>query len=350
MPTLSKPQTVALYASYFTRLNNLPATIKRDTTASPLVRSILADELSLIQAISTDNTYSINFVEPRLTIVPYSSGTRPYKIKTGTAISYSIGTSGGETSSTNIFSAKTLPAWLSINSATGALTGTAPAITSVHFNPKTGGSVANLADEYPTSLVGVSNDFGQAVNGPYPFTFTVVSASTPVVTSATTLNTAPGATFAYTITANNTPTSFVAYDITTLGALTVTSSTGVIGGTVSSSLATGTYNIYVAGVNAYGEGIDQAVVVTVGNVPVVSSAVTYTTVHNTAFSYSITGTNTPTSYSATGLAALTGVSLNASTGAITGTVTAAAGTYVITVTATNAYGSSVAKTVTVTLT
>jgi hypothetical protein len=55
-----------------------------------------------------------------------------------------------------------------------------------------------------------------------------------------------------------------------------------------------------------------------------------------AFVYTILATNTPTSYSATGLPA--GLTLNTSTGAITGTV-AASGTAVATITATNASGS-----------
>lgn len=51
--------------------------------------------------------------------------------------------------------------------------------------------------------------------------------------------------------------------------------------------------------------------------PVISSSLTATSQAGEAFSYSITGTNTPTSYGAIGLPA--GLSVNTVTGAITGT-------------------------------
>jgi hypothetical protein len=72
------------------------------------------------------------------------------------------------------------------------------------------------------------------------------------------------------------------------------------------------------------------------NAPVIISPLSAGAVAGVAFSYTILATNTPTSYSATGLPA--GLTLNTSTGAITGTV-AASGTAVATITATNASGS-----------
>ena len=56
-----------------------------------------------------------------------------------------------------------------------------------------------------------------------------------------------------------------------------------------------------------------------------------------AFTYQITGSNIVTSYSATGLTAA-GLSINASTGLITGTLTGT-GTYSITLMTTNAFGT-----------
>jgi hypothetical protein len=72
------------------------------------------------------------------------------------------------------------------------------------------------------------------------------------------------------------------------------------------------------------------------NAPVIISPLSAGAVAGVAFAYTILATNTPTSYSATGLPA--GLTLNTSTGAITGTV-AASGTAVATITATNASGS-----------
>src|SRR5207244_11487612 len=55
-----------------------------------------------------------------------------------------------------------------------------------------------------------------------------------------------------------------------------------------------------------------------------------------AFSYNITATNNPTSFNATGLPA--GLTVNTSTGLISGTPTTA-GTYTVTISATNAGGT-----------
>jgi hypothetical protein len=70
--------------------------------------------------------------------------------------------------------------------------------------------------------------------------------------------------------------------------------------------------------------------------PVITSALTASGNEGTPFTYSITATNLPTSYNATGLPA--GLSINTTTGAITGTPTTA-GTYNVTITATNSVGS-----------
>jgi len=70
--------------------------------------------------------------------------------------------------------------------------------------------------------------------------------------------------------------------------------------------------------------------------PAITSALTATGTTGTAFSYTITGSNTPTSYNATGLPA--GLSINTSTGVISGTPTTVATTN-ITISATNANGT-----------
>lgn len=70
--------------------------------------------------------------------------------------------------------------------------------------------------------------------------------------------------------------------------------------------------------------------------PVITSSLTASENVGEAFNYDITATNSPTSYSATGLPA--GLSINTTTGQITGTV-GTAGVYNVDITATNAYGS-----------
>ncbi len=77
-----------------------------------------------------------------------------------------------------------------------------------------------------------------------------------------------------------------------------------------------------------------------GAVPSITSALSATGAVGTAFSYQIAATHNPTSYGATGLPA--GLSVNATTGAITGTPTTA-GTSTVTITATNANGTGSAN-------
>jgi len=87
-------------------------------------------------------------------------------------------------------------------------------------------------------------------------------------------------------------------------------------------------------------GVSSSIMVYPGapppSAPIITSAATAQGVANLPFSYQITATNSPTGYSAAGLPAF--LSINTSTGAISGTPTAA-GTYVFTIGATNAGGT-----------
>jgi hypothetical protein len=81
------------------------------------------------------------------------------------------------------------------------------------------------------------------------------------------------------------------------------------------------------------------------DVPVINSTLTSTATAGMFYSYNITATNTPTSYSATGLPV--GLSINTTTGVISGTP-AGSGTSTITITATNQTGTDT-KTLTLTV-
>ena len=125
-------------------------------------------------------------------------------------------------------------------------------------------------------------------------------------------------------------------------------STGVISGTPTTIAST---PVTITATNAGGSGtglvtitINPAVVTPV---PVITSNGSISGVVGTAFEYGITATNSPTSFTSTTLPA--GLSLNTTTGVISGTPTAV-GIFKIFISATNAGGTSSLNVVTITIT
>ncbi len=150
----------------------------------------------------------------------------------------------------------------------------------------------------------------------------------PVITSGTTASGVVGTAFSYQITATNTPTSYGATGLP--AGLSVNTTTGLISGTPTTA---GTSTVTLSATNANGTG-NATLTVTINPAPpVITSGTTASGTVGIAFSYQITATNTPTSYGATGLPA--GLSVNTTTGLISGTPTAA-GTSTVTLSATNA--------------
>ncbi|BCY27651.1 choice-of-anchor D domain-containing protein [Flavobacterium okayamense] len=99
-------------------------------------------------------------------------------------------------------------------------------------------------------------------------------------------------------------------------------------GSGTSYVASDTFNI-TANTTLYAQWLNTSP-------PVITSSLTDTGIVGVAYTYDIVATNSPTSYSATGLPA--GLSINTTTGQITGAV-ATAGVYNVTISATNAYGT-----------
>src|SRR5438874_324509 len=143
-------------------------------------------------------------------------------------------------------------------------------------------------------------------------TFTI--AATPVITSPLTACGTVGVLFTYTIIATNNPTSFSASPLP--AGLSINTSTGVISGTPTS---TGTTNVTITASNGATpcNTATATLVITIGNPPVITSPLTACGTVGTVFSYTITATNNPTSLSASPLPP--GLTINTSTGVISGT-------------------------------
>ena len=239
----------------------------------------------------------------------------------GTSFSNSIVATNSPTSYA-LANSTTLPAGLSLNTTTGLLSGI----------PTASGTFTT--DVTATNAAGTS-----AI---VTLTFNISAISPPVVTGAS-LTVPTGSPYTYTISATNSPTSYALASGTLPTGLTMTG--GVISGTPT---ATGSFSVTVTATNAGGTSSPATINFTITvPAPVVTGSSQSGTV-GTAFTYTISATNSPTSYAQTGGTLPAGLSLNTSTGVISGTPTTV-GSYSITVTATNAGGTSSAATINFTI-
>ena len=234
---------------------------------------------------------------------------------TSTALNYTILGTGSPTS----FNATNYPAGLSINTATGALTGTVTTAGTYNIT-------INATNVWGTA----SNTLVLTVNPP-----------APVINSTLTASASTTSAFSYQITATNSPTSFNATGLPT--GLSVDTTLGVISGTPTQ---VGTFNVTISATNVTGTGSATLVLtVTTPGAPSISSATSATGTVGTPFTYDIVANNAPTSYNATGLPP--GLTINTSSGVISGTPTTS-GVYYVSLSATNQAGSG-ASTVSITI-
>ncbi len=258
-----------------------------------------------LQAANKPLTGSI--LPPSITSVLSAAGT------VGTTFTYNIAASNSPTS----FNATGLPTGLSVNTTSGVISGTPT--TSATLNV----------------TISATNVGG---TGSATLTLTINAApAKPVITSALTATGTVGMLFSYTIAANNTPTTYGASGLP--AGLSVNTATGAVSGTPTTA---GASNVIISATNAVGTG-SATLALTINAAPppkpVITSALTAAGTVGKAFNYDITATNSATSYNATRLPA--GLSVNTSTGAITGTPTAA-GTTNVTISGTNAGGTGTA--------
>jgi hypothetical protein len=223
----------------------------------------------------------------------------------GVAFSYQI----AATNSPTIYSATGLPTSLSVNTATGLISGTPTAAAK------------------STVTLSATNSGG---TGSATMTLTIAP-TPPVITSASSTSGIVGTAFSYQITATSSPTSYGAV-VLPLG-LSLSTVTGLISGTPT---AAGTSTVTLSATNSGGTGNATLTLAIAPAPPVITSATTASGNVGSAVSYQITATNSPAGYGATGLP--TGLSINTASGLISGTPTVA-GTSTATLSATNGGGT-----------
>jgi uncharacterized delta-60 repeat protein len=218
-----------------------------------------------------------------------------------------------------------LPAGLSLNPANGQITGT----------PSASGT-------FNVTLT-ATNAGGTSVA--FPVSFRIAAAATvPVVTSSPVATGRVGEAFSYQTTASFSPTGFAAVGPLP-GGLSI-NATGLVSGTPTTA---GRFTMSLTATNADGTSAPLVVQVTItpsALSPVITSSSTAGGTAGSAFAYTIAATNTPTAFTATGLP--TGLGVNGTTGAISG-VASLPGEFTVVLGASNAAGSAVPKTLTITI-
>jgi hypothetical protein len=164
----------------------------------------------------------------------------------------------------------------------------------------------------------------------------------PVLTSQLLVSSPAGQPFSYTITAENSPTSFSATGLP--AGFSLDPSTGII---TSSQPSAQVAVVPIVATNTYGSSLPLNLVLTIGAYPAVTSAASASVASGSTFSYTLTASNNPVSYSLTGLPA--GLSFNSSTGVVSGTPTQS-GTYTLAAAASNALGAGPSTAITLSVT
>ena len=246
-----------------------------------------------------------------------------------TAYSQMVTTSGGTAPVTFAVSAGSLPTGLSLNASTGAVTGTPTAAGAYSFTIEATDS---------NSITATQAYSGSISNG---VAITTMTLPIPVLSTAysQTIATSGGASpVTFAVSAGSLPTG-----------LTLNASTGVISGTPT---AAGSYNFTIEATDNNSVTATQSYSGTIASSLSITTTTLPTPVLSTAYSQivSIAGGTAPVAFAVSAGSLPTGLSLNASTGAISGAPTAA-GAYSFTiqatdnnsVTATQAYSGTISS-------
>ena len=294
---------------------NLPPGLSVNTSTgvisgTPTQAGTFNATITATNSSGTGNATLALTISPAAVQVPIITSAQSGSAQVSKSFSYAITATNSPTS----FGAANLPPGLSLNTATGVISGTPTqaGTFSVTLMASNGGGTGSailllsIADVLPV----------------------------PVIISSTTAQGTVGQTFSYHITATNSPTSYSANNLP--DGLTLDSTSGIISGIPSKAA---NFATRVMATNASGTGsvyVNIAIAAAVVPAPVITSALTATGTYNQSFAYDIIATNSPTSYGASWLPP--GLSVNTATGRIQG-FPSQAGTYYASVSATNANGT-----------
>jgi hypothetical protein len=289
-------------------------------SGTPTVRGTFTVNVAATNGISPSASQSYGLVildKPTITS-PAGLG----NITVGTAFSNTV-TATGQPSAT--FSATGLPTGITINSGTGVISGTVLASNATYGN----GGPYSITVTATNSVGADSKTYTGSLNAALNITTTSLNAGTYNVA------------YSQTIAATGYPAA--SFSATGLPAGLSISTSGVISGTPTTR---GTFTVNVTATNGVGADATQSYGLVILDKPTITTASLGNITVGTAFNNTISATGQPSAtFSATGLP--TGITLNSSTGVISGTILAsdstygAGGNYSITVTATNSVGTNV---------
>src|SRR5579871_1751761 len=259
----------------------------------------------------------------------------PPAITSGASTTFTVGSAGTFTVTATGFPAPTfsetgaLPTGVSLNATTGVLGGTPGA--------GTGGT-------YPITITAQN---GATPNAAQSFTLTVDQA--PAITSANSTSFVVSTAGTFTVTASGFPAPTLGESGNLPTGVTFNTSTGVLAGTPAAGMQ-GSYPITFTAQNGIGTNASQSFTLTVGLAPAITSGASTTFTVGAPGTFTVTATGFPApTFNETG-ALPSGVTLNSTTGVLSGTPAAGTGkTYPITITAQNGVCSNASQSFTLTV-
>ena len=295
-------------------LSNITTTsVTYNAPAGPLTASV-TDHLTATSVADKSKSVTVAIT---ITASPVISTTTLAGGVVGTAYNATVAATGGAGTLTFTVSAGNLPGGLTMSSA-GAITGTPSAVGTFPFTVKV-------------------TDSNTGTGGPQSATkaLSITVNQTAAITSANNVTFVMGSAGTFTVTATGTPTPSLAETGTLPTGVTFNAATGVLSGTPAAGTA-GSYPIMFTAHNGIGADAVQNFTLTVGQPPAITSGSSTTFTVGTAGTFTVTATGFPApTFSEVG-ALPTGVTLNTTTGVLSGTPATGAGkTYSITFTASN---------------